>query len=212
MPPHLASNVHDKSASASMEAAVKILRETVKRLDLATAKLYAKRADSTSGTYLAEKCATAPIVGYAHAGEESLERLPATRHLAVHWYKGQINLTKRSGKGGCLACLTDPVTNSSEFLRLGSNTMNYRSSTEFRHVHNSGPGGVDAPISLARDSPGLFVVSSAGVLRAIIYDDDILVPSIVDQQGSVTSSARHKRTSSTPAFFSGQFQIPYCLR
>ncbi|KAL3223557.1 hypothetical protein MRX96_049739 [Rhipicephalus microplus] len=177
MPPHLASNVHDKSASASMEAAVKILRETVKRLDLATAKLYAKRADSTSGTYLAEKCATAPIVGYA-----------------------------------CLACLTDPVTNSSEFLRLGSNTMNYRSSTEFRHVHNSGPGGVDAPISLARDSPGLFVVSSAGVLRAIIYDDDILVPSIVDQQGSVTSSARHKRTSSTPAFFSGQFQIPYCLR
>ncbi|KAH6930591.1 hypothetical protein HPB50_014928 [Hyalomma asiaticum] len=44
----------------------------------------------------------------------------------------------------------------------------------------------------------------AGVLRAIIYDDDILVPSVVDQPGSVTSSARHKRTSSTPAFFSGR--------
>lgn len=105
---------------------------------------------------------------------------------------------------GCLACLTDPVTDLSEFLRLGSNAMNYRSSTEFRHVRNSGPGGVDAPISLTRDSPGLFVASSAGVLRAIIYDDDILVPSIVDQPGSVTSSARHKGTSSTPAFFSGR--------
>ncbi|KAL3228660.1 hypothetical protein MRX96_023792 [Rhipicephalus microplus] len=52
--------------------------------------------------------------------------------------------------------------------------MNYRSSTEFRHVRNSGPGGVDAPISLAGDSPGLFVASSAGVLRTIIYDDDIM--------------------------------------
>ncbi|KAL3182951.1 hypothetical protein MRX96_006747 [Rhipicephalus microplus] len=85
----------------------------------------------------------------------------------------------------CLACLIDPVTDSSKFLRLRSNTMNYRSSTEFCHVCNSGPGGVDASISLARDSPGLFVASSAGVLRAIIYDDDILVPSIVDQPGSV---------------------------
>ncbi|KAH8020327.1 hypothetical protein HPB51_000644 [Rhipicephalus microplus] len=104
----------------------------------------------------------------------------------------------------CLACLTDPVNDSSEFLRLGSNTMNCRSSTEFRHVCNYGPGGVDAPNSLTRDSPGLFVASSAGVLHAIIYDDDILVSSIVVQPGSVTSSARHKGTSSTPAFFSGR--------
>ncbi|KAL3176471.1 hypothetical protein MRX96_010267 [Rhipicephalus microplus] len=56
--------------------------------------------------------------------------------------------------------------------------MNYRFSTEFHHVLNSGPGGMDAPIILARDSPGLFVALSAGVLRAIIYDDDILVPLI----------------------------------
>ncbi|KAH6921121.1 hypothetical protein HPB50_027891 [Hyalomma asiaticum] len=104
----------------------------------------------------------------------------------------------------CLAWLADPVTDSSPFLRPESNIVNHRSSTEFRHVRNSGPGGVDGPIYLARDSSGLFVASSAGVLRAIIYDDDILVPSIVDQPGSVTSSARHKRTSSTPAFFSGR--------
>ncbi|KAH7990025.1 hypothetical protein HPB51_026493 [Rhipicephalus microplus] len=107
----------------------------------------------------------------------------------------------------CLACLTDPLTDLSEFLRLGSNTVNYRSSTEFRHVRNSGSGGVDAPISLTRDSHGLLVASSAAVLRAIFYDDDILVPSIVDQPGSVTSSASHKRTSSTPAFFSGRVHI-----
>ncbi|KAH6926282.1 hypothetical protein HPB50_016374 [Hyalomma asiaticum] len=104
----------------------------------------------------------------------------------------------------CLAWLADPVTDSSPFLRPESNIVNHRSSTEFRHVRNSSPGGVDGPIYLARDSSGLFVASSAGVLRAIIYDDDILVPSIVDQPGSVTSSARHKRTSSTPAFFSGR--------
>ncbi|KAH6921924.1 hypothetical protein HPB50_006673 [Hyalomma asiaticum] len=104
----------------------------------------------------------------------------------------------------CLAWLADPVTDSSPFLRPESNIVNHRSSTEFRHVRNSGPGGVDGPIYLARDSSGLFVASSAGVLRAIIYDDDILVPSIVDQPGSVTSSARHKRTLSTPAFFSGR--------
>ncbi|KAH6924022.1 hypothetical protein HPB50_010585 [Hyalomma asiaticum] len=104
----------------------------------------------------------------------------------------------------CLACLADPVTDSSEFLCLESNIVNHRSSTEFRHVRNSGPGGVDGPIYLARDSSGLFVASSAGVLGAIIYDDDILVLSIIDQPGSVPSSARHKRTSSTPAFFSGR--------
>ncbi|KAH7976026.1 hypothetical protein HPB52_008230 [Rhipicephalus sanguineus] len=104
----------------------------------------------------------------------------------------------------CLACLADPVPDSSEFLRPESNDRNYPSSTEFVHVHNSGLGGVYGPICLARDSSGLFIASSAGVLRAVIYGDDILFPSIVDQPGSVTSSARYKRTSSTPAFFSGR--------
>ncbi|KAL3228260.1 hypothetical protein MRX96_024016 [Rhipicephalus microplus] len=138
----------------------------------------------------------AQIPSYAEA--TAIENLPRTSPPAVssqhtmfaHDSSPEATGSTTSGSSAvCLACLTDPVTDSSEFLCLGSNTMDYRSSTEFRHVRNSGPGGVDAPISLARDSPGRFVASSAGVLRAIIYDDDILVVSIVDQPGSVRDSA-----------------------